>query len=160
MIEKHLKKFTAAVFVLTLILLKLIIGPVTCSSGWKSPSIGRQGACSHHGGVAGWKSTLPILVSGGAAVLFYIAFSPKSAGPSVSPRAPQAPIPPNINQPVRPPVPRTPRTQKNQTRCPKCNAPMALRTARRGRDSGSKFWGCKKYPRCKGTRSYVPDIRV
>ena len=23
----------------------------TCNDGWKSPSIGRQGACSHHGGV-------------------------------------------------------------------------------------------------------------
>ena len=23
----------------------------TCADGWKSPSIGRQGACSHHGGV-------------------------------------------------------------------------------------------------------------
>lgn len=157
MIEKHLKKFTAAAFILTLILLKLIIGPVTCNSGWKSPSIGRQGACSHHGGVAGWKGTLPILVSGGAAVWFYVAFSPKSAGHSVSTRTPQAPIPPNNNQPVRPTVPRTP---NNQTRCPKCNASMALRTAKRGRDSGSKFWGCKKYPRCKGTRSYVPDKQV
>jgi hypothetical protein len=24
---------------------------VTCADGWSSPSIGRRGACSHHGGV-------------------------------------------------------------------------------------------------------------
>lgn len=24
-----------------------------CADGWRSPSIGRQGACSHHGGVSG-----------------------------------------------------------------------------------------------------------
>lgn len=27
------------------------IPPPECSDGWQSPSIGRQGACSHHGGV-------------------------------------------------------------------------------------------------------------
>ncbi|WP_405986931.1 DUF3761 domain-containing protein [Streptomyces sp. NBC_00872] len=26
--------------------------PARCADGWLSPSIGRQGACSHHGGVA------------------------------------------------------------------------------------------------------------
>lgn len=160
MIENNLKKCTAAVFILMLIFLKFIIGPVTCSSGWKSPSIGRQGACSHHGGVAGWKGTLPILVSGGVAVWFYVAFSPKSTGSSVRPIVPQAPVEPNNSPTVRPPFPRKPkkpRAQNDQKRCPKCSAPMALRTARRGRYSGSKFWGCKKYPRCNGTRVYVPE---
>ena len=33
--------------------------------------------------------------------------------------------------------------------CPDCGAEMALRT---NRTSGNKFWGCKKYPVCKGTR--------
>lgn len=28
-----------------------LTGPVTCRDGWQSPSIGRRGACSHHGGV-------------------------------------------------------------------------------------------------------------
>lgn len=28
-----------------------IVGPIRCEDGWHSPSIGRQGACSHHGGV-------------------------------------------------------------------------------------------------------------
>jgi restriction system protein len=36
--------------------------------------------------------------------------------------------------------------------CPVCGMPMARRTARRGRHAGSQFWGCPRYPACKGTR--------
>ena len=36
--------------------------------------------------------------------------------------------------------------------CPGCGAPMALRTARIGRNAGGKFWGCTKFPDCRGTR--------
>jgi restriction system protein len=36
--------------------------------------------------------------------------------------------------------------------CPLCGEPMALRTARRGKNAGSKFWGCCGCPDCKGTR--------
>lgn len=32
-------------------------------------------------------------------------------------------------------------------RCPDCDGPMIPRTSAHG-----KFWGCKNYPRCKGTR--------
>jgi hypothetical protein len=28
-------------------------GPLRCRDGWQSMSIGRQGACSHHGGLVG-----------------------------------------------------------------------------------------------------------
>lgn len=37
--------------------------------------------------------------------------------------------------------------------CPLCSSSMVLRTARRGRNSGSKFWGCSRYPACRGTRA-------
>jgi restriction system protein len=33
--------------------------------------------------------------------------------------------------------------------CPVCGALMALRTARAGKNPGSQFWGCTKYPDCK-----------
>jgi restriction system protein len=33
--------------------------------------------------------------------------------------------------------------------CPSCGAPMIKRTNRRSRES---FWGCPKYPGCRGTR--------
>ena len=36
--------------------------------------------------------------------------------------------------------------------CPQCGSPMVLRTARRGPSSGNSFWGCPRYPDCRGTR--------
>lgn len=37
--------------------------------------------------------------------------------------------------------------------CPTCGGGMVLRTARTGRNPGRKFYGCARYPRCRGTRS-------
>jgi len=37
--------------------------------------------------------------------------------------------------------------------CPKCGSAMILRTAKRGANAGGQFWGCPKYPACKGTVS-------
>jgi restriction system protein len=34
--------------------------------------------------------------------------------------------------------------------CPQCGKPMALRTARTGKNAGQQFWGCTGYPNCKG----------
>jgi restriction system protein len=50
------------------------------------------------------------------------------------------PSPPAINQ------------NPNTPSCPKCNAPMTLRTARRGANAGNSFYGCTRYPDCKGIR--------
>jgi restriction system protein len=36
--------------------------------------------------------------------------------------------------------------------CPLCGESMILRTARRGTNVGSQFWGCSTYPPCKATR--------
>ena len=36
-------------------------------------------------------------------------------------------------------------------KCPQCGTLMALRTAKTGKNAGSQFWGCTKYPDCKGT---------
>ncbi|MHB1305808.1 MAG: four helix bundle suffix domain-containing protein [Limisphaerales bacterium] len=35
--------------------------------------------------------------------------------------------------------------------CPQCGALLALRTAKTGKNAGQQFWGCTKYPDCKGT---------
>lgn len=35
-------------------------------------------------------------------------------------------------------------------RCPKCGGGMVLRTAKRGVNAGNEFWGCKRYPKCRG----------
>ena len=37
--------------------------------------------------------------------------------------------------------------------CPVCGAGMVRRTAKRGANAGTQFWGCSTYPSCKGTRS-------
>ncbi len=34
--------------------------------------------------------------------------------------------------------------------CPQCGKPMALRTAKTGKNEGKQFWGCTGYPDCKG----------
>ena len=34
--------------------------------------------------------------------------------------------------------------------CPKCGAPMVLRTAKRGDYAGRRFYGCSAYPKCRG----------
>ena len=37
------------------------------------------------------------------------------------------------------------------TSCPKCGGKMVLRTAKRGVNVGSQFWGCSNYPKCRST---------
>ncbi|MDA8519865.1 topoisomerase DNA-binding C4 zinc finger domain-containing protein [Acidovorax sp. NCPPB 4044] len=37
--------------------------------------------------------------------------------------------------------------------CPRCGAAMQLRTARKGANAGTAFWGCSTYPGCRGTRA-------
>ena len=36
--------------------------------------------------------------------------------------------------------------------CPTCEATMVRRTARTGARAGSSFWGCSRFPSCRGTR--------
>lgn len=35
--------------------------------------------------------------------------------------------------------------------CPLCNGRMVLRIAKKGENTGSRFWGCSGYPNCKGS---------
>jgi len=49
-----------------------------------------------------------------------------------------------------------------EIRCPKCGASMVLRTAKRGPNTGRKFYGCSRYPNCKETipfESVIPDLK-
>ena len=36
--------------------------------------------------------------------------------------------------------------------CPQCGSDMVRRTAKRGANVGGNFWGCSKYPACRGVR--------
>ncbi|MHA3775442.1 restriction endonuclease [Verrucomicrobiota bacterium sgz303538] len=40
-------------------------------------------------------------------------------------------------------------------KCPRCNESMVLRTAKRGANVGSQYWGCSGYPKCTGTLPQV-----
>lgn len=41
--------------------------------------------------------------------------------------------------------------QKQSTpNCPKCGSPMVLREAKKGVNAGNQFWGCTRFPKCKG----------
>ncbi len=51
-----------------------------------------------------------------------------------------------------PPQMPTPSAPTHTPACPHCGSGMVLRTARKGQNTGSQFWGCPKYPACRGTR--------
>jgi four helix bundle suffix protein len=46
--------------------------------------------------------------------------------------------------------PPDPSDSKKIPPCPQCGALMTLRTAKTGKNAGTSFWGCTKYPDCKG----------
>lgn len=51
----------------------------------------------------------------------------------------------------RPPIQAGASSAGSSPACPQCNAPMVMRTARKGAKAGSSFWGCSRYPQCRGT---------
>lgn len=42
---------------------------------------------------------------------------------------------------------------QNNLVCPKCGGELVVRTAKRGTNAGSQFYGCSNYPNCKYTRN-------
>lgn len=70
--------------------------------------------------------------------------------------AKQPPPPPTPKSPSFTPRPYYPKSTKPYTgppNCPKCSSKMVRRLARRGRNAGNHFWGCSRYPSCRGTRN-------
>jgi restriction system protein len=43
---------------------------------------------------------------------------------------------------------------KNFIGCPVCGSGMVLRTAHKGPNPGQQFWGCSKFPACRGTKKF------
>lgn len=55
--------------------------------------------------------------------------------------------------PVEPPPTGAPRPLVDESPvCPTCGAAMKLRTAKQGANAGGQFWGCSRYPACRGIR--------
>ena len=38
-------------------------------------------------------------------------------------------------------------------KCPQCGAKLIKRTAKKGKNEGSQFWGCRNFPKCRYTES-------
>ncbi len=53
-----------------------------------------------------------------------------------------------------PAQPVTPPAAAHAVLCPECGASMVLRTAKRGLRSGEQFWGCSRYPVCRGKLNF------
>jgi hypothetical protein len=66
-----------------------------------------------------------------------------SSGPSSAP----------ASSPPRPPYQAPTLILTGSVTCPQCGARMVRRTAWRGRRRGSSFWGCSRFPQCRGTRN-------
>lgn len=61
-------------------------------------------------------------------------------------------------RPSAPPQPLGPTSATGQRSssapsCPQCGSSMRRRTARKGHRAGNQFWGCTRYPTCRGTRN-------
>lgn len=73
-----------------------------------------------------------------------VSFTPRPAArPALAPRNTYIPNP--IPPPLRP-------TGKGGVSCPTCGGGMVLRTARKGKNRGGRFYGCARFPRCRGVR--------
>jgi hypothetical protein len=85
---------------------------------------------------------IPLACLIGAAVSAFQKFGRKRGGGSYGsmPDISDAPMPQH-------------RSSTNQPLCPACGAGMVKRTAKKGNNAGQAFWGCSKYPACKGTRA-------
>ncbi|WP_158743650.1 topoisomerase DNA-binding C4 zinc finger domain-containing protein [Acidisphaera sp. L21] len=140
------------VMILSTYALSWFVPDAACNDGYLSPSIGRQGACSHHGGVHHtlW-GLLPLIAA--VATGIYVFTRYVTPPPSVTGPTPQAPI-----TLTAAPIPSTPTTSamKAAVLCPRCGGSMRKRQARKGRYAGSTFMGCSNYPICKGIRPVLP----
>jgi len=45
--------------------------------------------------------------------------------------------------------------KKNENTCPKCGSPMVLREIKKGPNKGKQFWGCTKFPKCRGIINFT-----
>lgn len=61
---------------------------------------------------------------------------------------PSAPVPPPTSRPGSAETPS----------CPICHSTMVRRQSRKGAMAGTSFWGCPRYPTCRGTRPITADL--
>jgi restriction system protein len=52
---------------------------------------------------------------------------------------------------IAPPIPER-QNSAGPPVCPRCGSEMVMRKARQGAKAGQTFWGCAKFPECRGTQ--------
>jgi hypothetical protein len=126
---------------------------------WRSSQVGVQVARELFGLVSAHQATWGVVATSGRFTAEAKEFAHHARltlldGPAVAQlialgqnSQPSAGPPLNQDSPIPAPVQRS-----TEPTCPICTSAMKLRTARRGPDAGSKFWGCSRYPGCKGIR--------
>lgn len=160
--------FALAVFLVLQVIASLVLGETTCSDGWASRSIGKQGACSHHGGVDGSVGVVIFLMAIAAGWSFYASsisrhFDEKQPKNSKRSNVPGLIAPPILLDAAPIDVGPTQNTLPPQVRqrkalgstvhkCPKCGLGMVKRKSRTGYHRGKYFWGCSDFPDCKGVK--------
>lgn len=141
------------VFLISWGLLLAILGGAVCSDGWTSGSIGKSGACSHHGGVNKLPNLLAFIASMFVAVKLHSfrsrGYKKHNEGNFEAQSVVAAP-PKSLPVKSR----KKKHVSHDSTLCPNCQSPMVARTARKGHNAGGQFWGCRKFPKCKGTRPF------
>lgn len=150
------------IFFLLLFVLSLLYGGATCSDGWASPSIGSSGACSHHGGVSKAPGFIIFVISIVGAI--YISnLIDKISGKNKTNTSLdlsnktettcQKNSDSDLNNTLKVDILNSAiqnNKYHNKKVCPKCGSALRLRTAKRGKHAGKSFYGCSRYPSCKG----------
>ena len=129
------------VFLVSYFGLKYLSGPTTCNDGWHSPSIGKQGACSWHGGVNNTPDLVALCLSVILGFIVYVWL--KLREEQKREQLYRALVGDNKNPEYDGPL------------CPLCNSEMRIRVAKRGPNKGGVFFGCSRFPSCRGTRSFT-----
>lgn len=68
---------------------------------------------------------------------------------TIQPRQPAPPMTSRVATPSQPVA----ASASGVPSCPQCGSSMRRRTARKGHRAGNQFWGCSRYPACRGTRN-------
>lgn len=124
------------VFAIALNVGRSIVGPIVCEDGWHSSSIGRQGACSYHGGVDDTAQNFVgifSVVSGVVSGFFFFGFVDEKR------KKKELAI--------------YEEKHKNDPLCSEHNIRMVKKNGRFG-----EFWGCPQYPRCKITKNIDKEV--
>ncbi len=125
-----------------------IQGPARCNDGWHSPSIGRQGACSHHGGVESSLLPFELILS---ALLGWAAATLRSRPIERRRLAEQQAERERVDAETKA------RALADGIACPNCGFPMRMQGIYRGSKRGSYFMSCTRYPACKGARDLTEN---